>query len=247
MRIALMSDSHCQHPKLPEADLLIHAGDLCSRGTPGEFDIEIDALAALRPKYPKGILYVPGNHDKCLDEDFIEKVFSNWKKDPYHSFPPQLNMRERDRLLRRFADAGVTVMVDDAIEIDGIKFYGSPYTPTFYDWAFMESEINLSIRWQNIPTDTQFLITHGPPKYTLDLCRNGNVGSDSLARVLSNLPDLRAHVFGHIHEGAGYKVVGSTTFINASVLDGRYIGFNPIHVLETDSWQIVQRLEDHSF
>lgn len=234
MRAVLISDSHCQYPRLPEGDLLIHTGDLCMRGTSDEFDIAIDAFKALRPHYPKGILYVPGNHDKCLDPDFIKK--SNL----HHNFQPRLNMQEHDRLRKRFDDAGVTVLIDQAVEIDGIKIYGSPYTPTFFDWAFMESEIDLAKRWAKIPLNTQLLLTHGPPRYILDLCRNGNVGCDTLARAVQNLSELKAHVFGHIHESAGARHMWNTLFINAAVLDGRYQGFNPIQVLDTDIWKIVE-------
>lgn len=244
MRVVCISDSHCTHPKLPDGDLLIHTGDLCMRGNPQEFDSEVTAFEALRPRYPKGIIYVPGNHDKLLDLDFIDRGVAAWMRDPYHHYPPRLNPIERERILKRLADVGVTVLIEQALEIDGIKIYGSPYTPTFFDWAFMDSELNLAARWQNIPLDTQLLLTHGPPKYILDLCRNGNVGCDTLARAVQNLPALRAHIFGHIHEGAGHTTMWNKLFVNASVLDGKYQGYNPIQVLCTDTWQIVERFPD---
>ena len=36
-------------------------------------------------------------------------------------------------------------------EIEGLKFYGSPWTPVFYDWAFMLPEVELAGKWAMIP------------------------------------------------------------------------------------------------
>ena len=49
------------------------------------------------------------------------------------------------------------------MELYGYKIYGSPYTPEFCGWAFMEEREDLKLIWEKIPTDTDILITHGPP------------------------------------------------------------------------------------
>ena len=70
---------------------------------------------------------------------------------------------------------------DSEVIIDGIKFYGSPWVTKFYDWAFMKLDEDLQPHWDNIPTDTDVLITHGPPKSILDKNRYGDeCGSQTL-------------------------------------------------------------------
>ena len=54
---------------------------------------------------------------------------------------------------------------DSGIEIEGIKFWGSPWSNQFGNWAFMADDITLYEQaWSKIPEDTQVLITHGPAK-----------------------------------------------------------------------------------
>jgi Icc-related predicted phosphoesterase len=75
-----------------------------------------------------------------------------------------------------------------------------------------------------IPADTELLITHGPPYGILDETVRDRtaVGCRDLLHKVSALQQLKAHVFGHIHEGYGQREVGGTLFLNASVLDEHY-------------------------
>lgn len=103
--------------------------------------------------------------------------------------------------------------------------YGSPWQPEFYNWAFNlpREGPELWAKWDQIPNDTDILITHGPPHGHLDAPggRHIHVGCELLRdRVEALRPKI--HVFGHIHGGAGYYFNGHTHFINASVLDERY-------------------------
>ncbi|MCK4490026.1 MAG: hypothetical protein KAU23_07180 [Anaerolineales bacterium] len=48
--------------------------------------------------------------------------------------------------------------------IDGTKFYGSPWQPWFYDWAFnLQRGPEIRSKWELIPEGIDILITHGPP------------------------------------------------------------------------------------
>lgn len=247
MIIAMISDTHCQHPYVPSADLLIHSGDLTGSGGPSAFEQEMEWLERIKPNYPKGIIYVPGNHDRGLDPEVIARTHERWNKDPYHSYPPTITLEVRDQILQQFKDMGVTVLMDEGCEIDGIKFWGCPYTPEFMDWAFMRTELRLQAHWDKIPIDTTVLISHGPPKYILDWCPGGgNVGSQSLANFVAAHPNIKLHQFGHIHEGGGYRVEGGKMYVNASSLDGSYRRFNPTHVIDTDTWGIVDVVSPHS-
>lgn len=117
---------------------------------------------------------------------------------------------------------------DEPIQIDGVKFYGSPWTQRFYDWAFMKDPHEMAAVWARIPDDTEVLITHGPPHMILDYVDRGeNTGCPALAERIKSLAKLRLHIFGHIHDQHGFKVQGDVAYVNASVLDDDYSDAHP--------------------
>lgn len=139
------------------------------------------------------------------------------------------------------ADAGeararvtnATYVEDAAIEVAGIRLYGSPWQPWFLDWAFnLPRGAALRDKWANIPSDTDLLVTHGPPHGILDrTLRDADVGCEELRKALPRVrPAL--HVFGHIHEGYGMRDVDGTRFVNASICDVRMVPLNAPVVLE---------------
>jgi Icc-related predicted phosphoesterase len=88
-------------------------------------------------------------------------------------------------------------------------------------------------KWKEIPTETDILITHGPPKDILDLCYSkDHAGCEFLREEILNRIKPKYHVFGHIHETYGTEVIGETTFINASSVDHFYKPINPPVVFE---------------
>lgn len=249
MRICFISDSHCQHPSLPQADLLVHCGDLTGSGSLNAFEQEIAWLKSIKGCFPQGIIFVPGNHDIGLDPKSVNDVRDRYAK-KYPNAKSRVQKTEADHLkiLESFNRAGIRLLIDQVLEIEGVKFWGSPMTPTFMDWAFMGSENELSEHWAKVPEDTEILITHGPAYGLRDLCRNGHVGSSSLRyRIDSGLPDLKVHAFGHIHEGAGSHQEGRYLCLNASVLDGFYQGFNSIHVIDTNTWMVCETFRETCF
>jgi hypothetical protein len=40
-----------------------------------------------------------------------------------------------------------TYLEEDSVVVEGYKIYGSPYTPEFCGWAFMEEDDELAKRW----------------------------------------------------------------------------------------------------
>ena len=127
--------------------------------------------------------------------------------------------------------SGVTYLQDEATTIMGLKFYGSPWQPRFFDWAFNADRGKpLADIWAKIPEDTDVLVTHGPPFGILDQTWRGEkVGcQDLLARVRIIRP--RFHLFGHIHEGYGAFQNESTVFLNGSICDLNYNLGNLPHV-----------------
>jgi len=112
---------------------------------------------------------------------------------------------------------------DSPFEYEGLKFWGSPISPTFFDWSFNRDRgPKIKRHWDMIPNDTDILITHGPPAGILDRNRkNVNCGCDDLLEALARV-NPKLHVFGHIHESYGIHDSSSTKFVNASK------GYNPV-------------------
>ena len=147
---------------------------------------------------------VPGNHER----------FVNY-------FPKDIK--------KLFADSNIQLLIDESVSIENINIYGTPYCPLFGDgnWAFLESENKLYNRFLKIPNNTNILLTHCPPHNILD---NG-YGSVALKEVLKK-KHINYHIFGHIHESFGNKVIKDTKYYNVSVLDEDYLLKNPITVFE---------------
>ena len=196
MRIVCVSDTHGYHRRtvVPDGDILVHAGDVTSHGTLEDVEF-FNAWLGTLPHTHKVVIC--GNHDWCFQEKPAEA---------------------RARI------TNATYLEDESCEIAGLKFYGSPWTPLFFDWAFMLAEPDLAAKWALIPSGLDVLITHGPPHGVLDWTnRDEHAGSATLLdRVREAKP--RLHVFGHIHEAAGRADAAGTAFVNASTQMGKGSG-----------------------
>lgn len=208
MKLVCLSDTHGLHDKIcdiPDGDVLIHAGDCTNSGSDLGFFKFISWYKRL-PHLNK--ILIAGNHDWIFQEDpvLIEKT-----------------CRENN----------IHYLCDSSVVINGVVFYGSPYTPMFCDWAFMLSEQELERRWSNIPKETNVLITHGPAFGILDRVLRGEyVGSKALKKRCCQLPNLKLHVFGHIHEAYGVVSRKNITHINVSICTVRYSPSNSCVVFE---------------
>ena len=112
---------------------------------------------------------------------------------------------------------------DEAIDIKGIKIWGSPYTPWFFKWAFNKRRGEaLAEHWKNIPGDADLVLSHGPPFGILDMVINEQHAGDRdlLKKLLEVKP--KVHVFGHIHESHGMVKRQGIRFVNACVLNESY-------------------------
>lgn len=216
MRLVCISDLHGLHLKwyrhigaMPAGDVLIVAGDITMFGKLEELQSFNDWIAMLKRVYGyKAAIVIAGNHDQCLAENHPSTIQRDFLKDCVY-------------------------LQDNEFVFDGIKFYGSPWTPTFGSWWFMKDEEELVDIWKTIPEDTNVLITHGPPRGILDITLYQNIaGSHALKERASKLSNLRAHIFGHIHEAKGvYKVIGGT-FCNASAVTFSLNPTNEAQVVE---------------
>ena len=216
MKLVCISDTHerlarMQH-KVPDGDVLVHAGDLTMRGSIPALEKEAEWFKSQPHKHK---VVIAGNHDFC---------FQN---------------ANHNKAVKIFEDAGVTYLQDSSVTIDGVKFYGSPWQPWFHNWAFnLQRGKDIAIQWAKIPDDTNVLITHGPPHKILDLVEGSlyrpaeNVGCEDLLNRINQLKNLKYHIFGHIHLCHGTQKVGDVTFVNASTCTEQYEALNEPIVVE---------------
>ena len=195
MRIVCISDTHGHHDgiDLPDGDLLLHAGDLTTHGALEEIEAFDRWLATLPHRHK---VVIAGNHDFAFEQE-----------------PREAQARI----------AHATYLQDEAVTIEGIRIWGSPWQPWFYDWAFnLERGAEIRAKWDLVPDGTDLLVTHGPPFGHGDATLRGEAvaGADLLDAVRRVGP--RLHVFGHIHEGYGVTREGGTLCVNASTCDVRY-------------------------
>lgn len=124
--------------------------------------------------------------------------------------------------------AGVIYLEDEGVTLEGVRFWGSPVTPIFEDWAFMHGSATIGTYWDAIPEGTDVLIAHGPPYGVLDqvLPHGEQVRCPRLRHALETRLHPKLHVFGHIHKGYGQVVNDGLTSVNASFLDHRYLPIN---------------------
>lgn len=165
-------------------------------------------------------LVIAGNHDLSLDGPY-------WQANLEEDDNPEEHSHAMEIMTGPLAkQAGVTYLEEGThsfILQYGAKFtiYVSPYQPEFGEWAFpykrdqdrfntpSQAAPNIRSIAQNPIPDlpgVDIVMTHGPPRRTLDQCTQGNIGCDSLLRAVTRAKPLM-HCFGHIHEGYGAKLV----------------------------------------
>lgn len=189
--------------EVPEADLLLIAGDIC----PAHYDylISVDMQADwlncefrnwLKEQPVKNVVICPGNHDWIFEKN-INKV-PDMGKNIYY-------------------------LIDKSIKILGLKIYGTPWQLPFCSWAFNLREEELKLCWKDIPDDIDILLCHSPPYGIMDIegINYSHIGSKSLSnRIIDIKPKLV--VFGHNHNNHGIVEKDGIKYINASLVDDEY-------------------------
>jgi len=209
MKIQVISDTHGRHKDIridKNIDCIIHAGDSTNYRelflNQLEFDDFLEWFSALNVKHK---IIIAGNHDR-------------WSLKKYN--------------IDKLKDLGIIYLEHEYCDIDGIMFFGSPYTPTFGNWFHMKQRYNLDEYWKMIDDNSvDVLITHGPPQGILD----GNIEGRGYYEQCGDIALLKNvfrikpkyHVFGHIHDSKkcynnGIFIRNNINFINAScVTDGK--------------------------
>ena len=183
------------------ADFLLLSGDVSPLNIQNKNTAMTDWLSGrfrfwLNSLPVKHVVFIAGNHDF---------VFEN------------------RRFSRNFLGPNIHYLQSDWASIDGVEFFGSPWTPWFYDWTFNFPRFDKTggspiaeTEWAKIPDDTQVLLTHGPPSGILDKTVDGTgCGCPALCRRIRELNALKLHVFGHIHDSRGI-LENDVVLVNAS-------------------------------
>lgn len=205
MRIVAIADTHGlyrQMPEVPPGDVLVHAGDLTTFGQLSELPDFFDWFGAHPHRWK---IVIAGNHDWAFERKPVEAT--------------------------RLVPDGIVYLQDAGVTIEGVRFWGSPWQPFFNNWAFNLERgcADLAAKWASIPDDVQVLITHGPPFGILDGAGwqvVQSVGCELLRDRLASLPDLRVHLFGHVHEAYGTTRQGRVQYVNASICTMSYAPTN---------------------
>jgi len=215
LRFVCISDTHTRHHliDIPDGDCIIISGDICWNVLPKEDPYEhLRNLNTWLGKLPhKYKLVIAGNHDKVCakaGQSVVQRVLTN-----------------------------ATYLQDSQTEIEGLKIYGSPYSPQagnyFTAFQHKRGSDDLRKKWEQIPEGLDVLITHSPPK---GYCDNKKGCEFLLEAVLSTKPKF--HVFGHFHHAYGVAQNSFTTFVNAASLNELYLPFGQAIVFDIKKKQL---------
>jgi Icc-related predicted phosphoesterase len=204
MKLVILADTHGMHRSVKVPD-----GDVlihCGDITRHGRIKELEEIDEWFGSLPhKHKIFIAGNHDWCFENKLSASYFHN-----------------------------ATYLHDSSVVIDGVTFYGSPWQPFFYDWAFNlpRNGPELEAAWNKIPVNTDVLITHGPPHGILDLTvRNDHTGCEKLIIAVERIRP-KVHCFGHIHCGYGKVKISDTWYINGSNCDEAYRPVQPAIEIE---------------
>lgn len=211
MKIWHISDTHGYHDLLTvpkDIDCVVFSGDGSNHRDPYKNEFEYRQFLMWMWKLPiKHKILIAGNHESSVDRG----------------------------LVKNFHDYDIIYLFNNSETIDGIKFWGSPYTPHFGNWFFTKDRGKISRVWDSAPDDVDVFVTHGPPKGVLDVSENRDnsiefCGDSALQkRLLKIEPSLVC--FGHIHNYGNHINAGvmkysttKTIYSNGSVVTDRKFG-----------------------
>eukprot|EP01084_Bolivina_argentea_P313024 542017_1 len=204
IRLICISDTHNGYDALTqqlielyesENDIFIHAGDMTDRGSIDELNKINDWFGKLPYKH---IITISGNMDGIgLDKGNVDgyKVFTN-----------------------------AIYLEHEYFEIKdiGLKLFATPYTPKFVGGFQLMTDVEAAIKWKDIPSNIDVLISHGPPKSILDSTSRGDsIGDKVLSKELERIQP-KAMIYGHVHASYGYQENNGIQYANAAMFNGIY-------------------------
>lgn len=227
MNICSISDTHGIDPEIYiGVDILTISGDIspahrAMQGVAAQMSFFWGKFIKQLSQRVGHVVFIAGNHDL-----FLENMMNN-----------NTEQKFRDDLPRN-----AHYLRDSFEEIEGVKFYGTPWTPTYYNWSFMmaDTDDGLGQKFAMIPDGVDYLLSHGPAYGHNDYCTETfGKGHSTLGQHLGSKQLLKhvkraapsALLAGHIHSAPHeYSIIecdnGKTCqSIGVSILDERYSPF----------------------
>ena len=202
MRCVAISDTHCnlRKMKIPDGDLLIHAGDWTNYGRPHELQGELDYFYSL-PHARK--LWIAGNHDFVLENERPTNVPEN---------------------VHYLQDEGVEIEGHYFYGSPWVPAYGG-WAFNMEEWemekvfSVIPDQTEVLITHCPPKTIRDAIVERYPSGWEDTL----NIGSRALLDKIKTLTKLRYQIHGHVHEQYGSSVINGVTYINAA----SHYGINP--------------------
>ena len=218
---------------IPNVDILTISGDICPYNMSHNPDVQFDWInkkfipwcyELLNSNNVKYIVFTPGNHDFIFEKE--------------HNYPT-------DKYKIRFPK-NVYCLIDEYVEIENLKIYGTPWSVRFGNWAFMNSEFVLDNMFNKIPNNVDILLSHSPIQdYNDVILQNGynrqiveHLGSNALKKRIFKVKPKYILV-GHIHSGSHepVKILYNdldkySISVNVSLLDEAYRVFYKPYIFE---------------
>ena len=187
--IVMISDTHAMHREIE-----VPPGDLLIHA--GDFTMNSMSAEKLidfnewlgELPHPYRVV-IPGNHDGVVEDPSRRCLITN-----------------------------ATLLINESVEIMGLKIWGSPATPILAEAFGVLSEAGRKKLYSRIPGDTDILITHSPPHGILDKAPDSvqRTGCMQLLDAVRRVKPM-IHVFGHVHGGYGTLSTPDTLFVNAAL------------------------------
>jgi Icc-related predicted phosphoesterase len=207
--IAATSDLHGNLPDLPlfDFDVAVIAGDIC-------------------PNY-----YSP----RDAVQDAVRQY--NWLDGPFRSLIEALRAQSKSGHVlwtwgnhdfvgeRKLYPTDMAGLVDEPFELDGVKFWFTPWVPNLRAWAFSGNGDVPQMYRDSIPVDTDVLVSHGPPASYGDaeIFLGEHCGSENLKETIEQIVQPKIVICGHIHEGRGvYETPYGGHIYNVASLNRQY-------------------------
>lgn len=209
IKICAFSDSHMRHEelKMPDADVLLIAGDVLGWGTDEElvkFDSWLGTLSY------KKILYVPGNHD-------------------WELYYRECEMANAEILIdREFVFEGVKFYGTPWVTEFGDWAFQLPPKGLLERYGKIPVDTQVLIAHMP-PRNVLDCVLRGGGAMM-------NVGSVELTAFLPDLSALKLHIFGHLHDPVNKTSIEKfgVTYANVSVLNEQYKKHRDPMVFEID-------------
>lgn len=199
LTIVLVSDTHASHREVE-----VPNGDLLIHA--GDFTMDsrnaenlIDFNDWLGELPHPFRIVIPGNHDFVVEDVSRRQLISN-----------------------------AILLINQGVEIMGLKIWGSPVTPLFGEAFGIASDRDRAELYSRIPSDADVLVTHGPPYGILDQAPGSeyHAGCRQLLDAVRRVKPI-LHVFGHVHAGYGTLNTPDTLFVNAALPSAGFEMSNP--------------------